>query len=195
MRTIDWLELFVGLATCCAAWLCVLAMKARRKHGEVAVDRAEFQRPGEPMSVHREADLGGITSTLWWQPTKPDEKLPGVLFKDEEDGWMLQLDGNFVSFDVRAASRGGKPVPIPNPPEGFPVVVGITSQGQMVSLMKCHTRKSSIPFGGSRGSLTLWPPRWCMACTSIARTIFVLRHFRSDIHIWIWTGPHIWVII
>jgi hypothetical protein len=99
-----------------------------------------------------------MTSTHWWQPGNPDKSLPGVLFEDEEHGWLLEIDGTFNEFDISALSAGGGPVQVPmDLPDSLPVVLGITSQGEMVSLVDCLVLGGSIPFAGTRGSMKIWP--------------------------------------
>lgn len=99
-----------------------------------------------------------MTSTHWWQPNKPNKVLPGVLLEEAERGWVLQLDGSFEERDVSALSSAGRPVTRPlKLPDGFPVLVGTTSQGQLISLINCQVLQGSFPFAGTRGSLKLWP--------------------------------------
>lgn len=102
--------------------------------------------------------MSTILTAHWWQPGEPAKSLPGILFEDEEDGWLLQLDGSFQeSIWTEAAKTPGTPinVSLDIPPE-FPILVGTTSQGQLVSLFHCQVRKASPPLF-SRGALTLWP--------------------------------------
>jgi ApeA N-terminal domain 1 len=95
-----------------------------------------------------------MTATHWWQPNKPNKVLPGVLLEDEERGWLLQLDGSFEELDVSALASGGKPVVVPlKLPDSFPVLVGTTSQGQLISLINCQVLEGSVPFAVVHGSL------------------------------------------
>jgi hypothetical protein len=99
-----------------------------------------------------------MTATHWWQPSNPNKVLPGVLVEDEAHGWILQLDGTFEELDLSALARTGEPVMIPwKLPDGFRVLVGTTSGGQLISLVDCQVLEGSLPFAGSRGSLKLWP--------------------------------------
>lgn len=99
-----------------------------------------------------------MTFTQWWEPAKPDRTVPGLLSKDENDRWLLQLDGTFIDPPVEDLGEGRKRIRIfEGLPENILVVVGIAGNGQMVSLINCRAISSSPPFAGSRGSLILWP--------------------------------------
>ena len=97
-----------------------------------------------------------LAATRWWQPSNPNSTLPGVLFEDEEHGWVLELDGVFEGLELNARARPGKPTPL-RLPDNIPVLVGTTNQGEMVSLVHCQPLAASLAFAGSRGSLKLWP--------------------------------------
>jgi hypothetical protein len=99
-----------------------------------------------------------MTAAHWWQPSNPKKALPGVLLEDEERGWLLQLDGSFQELDLSVLASAGQPVAVQMElPDSFPILVGTTSQGQLVSLVNCQVLEGSYPFPGSRGSLKLWP--------------------------------------
>ena len=99
-----------------------------------------------------------MMATHWWQPSNPARVLPGVLFEDEERGWVLQLDGTFEEIDLSELASAGKPIIVPlKLPGVFRVLVGTTSRGQLVSLINCQVLEGSFPFAGSRGSLKRWP--------------------------------------
>lgn len=92
------------------------------------------------------------------EPGNHDKHLPGVLLEDEEHGWVLQLDGTFDDLDFNALASAGKPVSIPGKlPSSFPILVGTTSQGKLISLIDCQVLESSLNLLGTRGSLKLWP--------------------------------------
>ncbi|MBZ5726216.1 MAG: hypothetical protein LAP87_14610 [Acidobacteriia bacterium] len=99
-----------------------------------------------------------ITAAHWWQPSDPDKPLPGILLKDDEHGWVLQLDGTFQESVVPDATTDGEPIVVEfGLPDTFPILVGITSHGLLISLVDCQVLEASFPFAGSRGSLKVWP--------------------------------------
>jgi len=101
--------------------------------------------------------VANITATHWWEPGNPNKTLPGVLL-EEERGWVLDLDGNFEELDFSAIASAGKPVAIPvTLPVSFPILLGTTSHGKLVSLVDCQVLTGSPSFPWSRGSLKLWP--------------------------------------
>jgi hypothetical protein len=102
--------------------------------------------------------MGDITAAHWWQPSNPDKSLPGILLEDDEHGWVLQLDGTFQESLVPDAATTGTPaVRRLELPDSFPILVGTTSHGRLVSLVNCQVLEGSFPFVGSRGSLKIWP--------------------------------------
>ena len=102
--------------------------------------------------------MGDITAAHWWQPSNPDKSLPGVLLEDDEHGWVLQLDVTFRESLVPDAATTGTPaVARLELPDSFPILVGTTSHGRLVSLVNCQVLEGSFPFAGSRGSLKIWP--------------------------------------
>ena len=99
-----------------------------------------------------------MTAAHWWEPRNLDKALPGVLLEDEEHGWVLQLDGSFEELDLNALASAGKPVAIPvRLPGTFPILLGTTGQGKLISLVDCQVLGGSPTLPGSRGSLKLWP--------------------------------------
>jgi len=99
-----------------------------------------------------------MTAGHWWEPGNRNKSLPGVLLEDEEHGWVLHLDGSFEEINFDALASAGKPVAIPvRLPGTFPILVGTTSQGKLISLVDCQVLGGSPNLLGSRGSLRLWP--------------------------------------
>jgi hypothetical protein len=95
--------------------------------------------------------------TKWWQPDAPEKALSGVLFEDPDEGWLLELDGNFADMDLNAMTAQGITIAAPvRRLERFPVIVGL-SQGRMVSLMNCEPLSFGLFFTRASGSLKLRP--------------------------------------
>jgi hypothetical protein len=103
--------------------------------------------------------VANITATHWWQPGNPNKALPGVLLEDEEHGWVLHLDGSFEEFDLSSVGKVGRPMIWSRGQQvNFPVLIGTTSQGRLISLIDCQMLEGSRPLPSlSRGSLKLWP--------------------------------------
>lgn len=71
---------------------------------------------------------------------------------------MLELDGSFEELDFSSLATSGKPVAIPvRLPRSVPILLGATSQGQLISLVDCQVLSGSPSFLQSRGSLKVWP--------------------------------------
>jgi hypothetical protein len=92
--------------------------------------------------------MDNITATNWWQPSCPKNMLPGVLVR-EADRWLLRLDGHFEQ-NGNIQSEGSSP-------NSFSILIGSTSKGRPISLIGCQVVKMSMPFGGTRGELTVLP--------------------------------------
>ena len=88
----------------------------------------------------------------------PTKVLPGALVENEERGWLLELDGHFdAPGSTSTLQPGGSSTLTWTSPEKFAILVGTTNQGKLISLVNCMVLGSSLPFGGSRGNLRLWP--------------------------------------
>jgi hypothetical protein len=94
-----------------------------------------------------------LIQSTWWRPTERSKVLAGVLFQDDDDRWMLHLDGSFE--ELPSATPTGQPVPI-TLPDCFPVLFGLTSAGHYMTAISCDVQGGSLPLFG-RGSLRLKP--------------------------------------
>jgi ApeA N-terminal domain 1 len=93
----------------------------------------------------------------WWQPDAPEKVLSDVLFEDPDEGWLLELDGNFADADLNAMPAQGITIAGPiRRLDRFPVIVGL-SQGKMVSLMNCEPLSFGLFFTRASGSLKVRP--------------------------------------
>src|SRR5690349_416547 len=95
--------------------------------------------------------MAELIQSQWWQPSNPNKVLIGVLFQDDDQRWMLHLDGSFEELP----SATGQPVAI-TLPDGFPVLLGLTSSNRYMTVFGCDTRGGGFPLLG-RGSLELRP--------------------------------------
>ncbi len=77
-----------------------------------------------------------------WRPTEPGKVLPGVLFQDDDQRWMLHLDGSFE--ELPSATPSGQPIPI-TLPDGFPVLLGLTSANRYITAFGCDTQGGESP--------------------------------------------------
>lgn len=100
--------------------------------------------------------MAGITAAQWWQPDDPEKKIPGVLLEDDDRRWVLELDGSFVEMPDTSSAHGPIPMRLENP-DGVPILVGTTSNGQLISLIDCTVLDGTIPLPGSRGSTKIRP--------------------------------------
>ena len=73
--------------------------------------------------------------------------------------WLsVELDGSFEELDFSSLATSGKPVAIPvRLPRSVPILLGATSQGQLISLVDCQFLSGSPSFLHQRGSLKVWP--------------------------------------
>jgi hypothetical protein len=99
-----------------------------------------------------------LTASEWWEPSRPDRRLHGVLFEEAGRGWVLKLDGNFekIELDRHLASEGPITVPLTSPSE-FPVLCGITGGGKLLTLFNCQVMAATWPLFGNSGQLVVWP--------------------------------------
>ena len=99
-----------------------------------------------------------LTTSEWWEPSRPDRRLHGVLFEEEGRGWLLKLDGSFerIELDSHLASEGPITVPLTSPSE-FPVLCGITGGGKLLTLFNCQVMAATWPLFGNSGQLVVWP--------------------------------------
>lgn len=97
--------------------------------------------------------MAEIIHSQWWRPAEPGKVLPGVLFQDDDQCWMLHLDGTFD--ELPSAAPSGQPVPM-TLPDGFPVLLGLTSANRSITAFGCVTQGGILPLFG-RGSLKLRP--------------------------------------
>ena len=73
---------------------------------------------------------------LWWLPADQNQRVAGVLRFSREDGLGLSLIGSFEAtqrFELR---------------EEYPVVQGLTQEGELITLCDCVTTKLGQPFSG-----------------------------------------------
>ncbi len=107
-----------------------------------------------PRDNHRyPLSMPELIQSQWWRPTEPSKVLAGVLFQDDDQRWMLHLDGSFE--EPPSATPTGQPVPI-TLPDSFPVLLGLTSANRYITAFGCDTQGGSFPLFG-RGSLQLRP--------------------------------------
>ena len=77
----------------------------------------------------------------WWRPETPTERLPGSLFEDGDHGGLqLLIDGHFAEVNAEPAADG-LPRAVKPLLDDVPLLVGITTDGKLLSLIDCRTLK------------------------------------------------------
>lgn len=93
---------------------------------------------------------------LWWLPGASERSVPGTLKFNPNEGTTLELMGSLNSIEENIA---------PIEPD---IILGISSDGQVITLKDCWRTRGSLPIG--RGFAT---------STFIVDTIFIGKHFEQ----------------
>jgi hypothetical protein len=93
---------------------------------------------------------------IWWLPENPDNKISGTLKFHPVEGANLELIGSFKELkDLKAFLQ-------PN------IILGITSNGKIITLYKCFESRSHMNIPGFLSS------------SFIARVVFLGHHFEKE---------------
>ena len=95
-------------------------------------------------------------TSSWWQPEQPDIKVSGVLHFEPKRGWVLALSGTFEKLTPRAPSVDRPIVSVVTAPEDYPILLGMSDDGQGMTAFGCQVIGGTLPFM-SPGTLKLWP--------------------------------------
>jgi len=90
----------------------------------------------------------------WWLPSADEEKVPGILKFDPEDG---------ASLDLLGSLKGLKGVIDPLEPE---IILGLSADGKLITLQDCGKTSGNLVFGSGFSTSTF-----------VVNTIFVGEHF------------------
>jgi len=73
---------------------------------------------------------------LWWIPANPEDKVTGFLKFNPSDGIKLELIGSFKSSEE--APKRVK----------YPIILGLSTDGKLVTLYKCYESGTTLSFPG-----------------------------------------------
>jgi ApeA N-terminal domain 1 len=74
----------------------------------------------------------------WWEPGTADKRLAGTLVQDDAGYFRFHVDGHFERSRAQSGQPDGVPTSVHPPMDDIPILVGVTSEGKLISLIDCR---------------------------------------------------------